>query len=129
MVKCPADYGKRQRIRVNEVAAFPTRLKFLFEIEERAILSRIAEMLCQEINTCVQEGVMSAIDIAHRSKAETHDSGAGHAQMFDGACQQAFHSAGSGLVGPGHGVKPPASAPINRETDPKSMLPVAPITT
>src|SRR5260370_18076294 len=124
MVKCPADYGKRQRIRVNEVAAFPTLLKFLFEIEERAILSWIAEMLCQEINTCVQEGVMSAIDIAHRCKAESHDSGADHAQMFDGACQQAFHSAGSGLVGAAHEVKPPAVTPINRHKGHKSVYPV-----
>src|SRR5712692_212879 len=124
-VKCPAYFGKRQRVRVNEVAAFPTRLKFLFEIEERAILSWIAEMLCQEINTRVQEGAMSAIDIAHRSKAETHDSGAGHAQMFDGACQQAFHGAGSGLIGAAHEVKPPAVTPINRHKGHKGMYPVA----
>lgn len=86
-VKCPAYFGQRQRTGVDEVVTLPTRLEFLLEVEERAILARIAEMLCQEINTVAQEGVIGAIDITERRQAEAHDFGSLHPQVFDGAGQ------------------------------------------
>src|ERR1700694_4053111 len=65
-VKRPAYFGQRQRTGVDEIAALPARLKFLFEIEERAILAWIAETLCQKIDTVSQKGVVGAINITQR---------------------------------------------------------------
>src|SRR5579871_6147562 len=70
--KRPANAGQRERTGIDQVAALPERLKFLFEIEERAVLARIAEMLCQEIDAVSQEGMMGAIDITERCQAKTH---------------------------------------------------------
>src|ERR1700694_1031164 len=65
-VQRPAYFGQRQRPRVDEVAALPLRLKLLFEIEERTILAWIAKLLCQEIDTVSQKGVVGAINITQR---------------------------------------------------------------
>src|SRR5579863_7075848 len=69
-VKRPANFRQRERTGIDQVAAFPARLKFLFEIEERAVLVRIAEMLRQEIDAVSQEGMICAIDITERSQAK-----------------------------------------------------------
>src|SRR5579859_3998463 len=123
-VQRPAESWQRERAGVDQVAALPAWLKFLFEIEERAVFVRIAEMLCQEIDAVSQEGMVGAIDITERGKAEAHDVGSLFAQVFDGTCQQAFHRAGGSVFGAAHQVESPALASINWYEGHEGMNPV-----
>ncbi len=86
VVKRPADLGECQRVRVGKVTILPAWLEFLFEIEEREILARIAKTVRHEVNARPQEGVIGAIDMALRSKAQAHDVGSLLFQVFYRAC-------------------------------------------
>lgn len=63
-IECPANGGKRQRVRVDEVATLPSWLKLFLKREKRVILFWVAKAMSQEVDTRSHKGFICVIDVA-----------------------------------------------------------------
>lgn len=63
-IECPAHGGKRQCVRVDEVAALPLWLKLFLKREKRVILCWIAKAVRQEVDARSHKGLIRVIDVA-----------------------------------------------------------------
>jgi len=86
-IQGPADLGQCQRVRKGQVAALPAGLKLLLKLEERLTLTQIAETVCQEFHTAIQQGCIIVVDIAQRSESQAYHVGPITFEVFYGACE------------------------------------------
>src|ERR1700720_2551151 len=83
----PTCFGQVQGVGEDDVSALPTRLELLLKVEERSILSLIAEEMGKEINAVIHEGFIRVTDIIQRSESQAYHVGPSTFEVFYGACE------------------------------------------
>ena len=81
----PPDLRQVRAVGIDQVAALPSGLELLLELEERLALFDIAVPLCQEVNDVVDPCLILLVNIAHRGQTKADHLGSCTLQIVDGA--------------------------------------------